>query len=218
MVIMNGSRKVNLYTWHDGYFSDAIKTLMGLPLYLFNAAKHSAEYIQSLRSPDGRLPEDSNIRGTIRTNAPWFYDIMIGNRHEGYESREDVALHWKAMLPMECCDICLANWISWRHFDRWTIVPNLKWCPYPGPDIIIMAERGEYSFGTSPKCDHDDGAYLEEGMEEFTADVEKLNEGMSESAKIRLEKVNKKHFPRVVVPFDEIMIDLMWKDIQERKV
>lgn len=215
MLVTDGKESVDLYTWHDGHMSDALEMLMKLPFDLFTASKKQ--------------------KGNDIPTGPWFYDVLSKNRRQKFE---DLVDSWDAMIPLQTGVLSVANWIVWRHFNHWNVVPSKDWMSYPHDpaDITITVKRPERSRGRLY------GYELELAPEDFGKDsstelVAEQTEGMLRQMEMATEKLNKKlsqaeskitlsggkelgpngwKYPKVFVPFDHIVVDLLYQDSRDR--
>ncbi len=188
-----------LYAWSDGHTHEAVKDIMSLPFTLFersidranNSNKHIGPwYYQMFMSFATESERDSNCK---RWNE--------GEFSEKWEFLNRIHLHYAGV----------ANWITFIHFDRWTVVPNLEYCSYPNdlPDIIVDVsedeDEGEY-FIHMP-----DDETSKDILEEIAPTISELN-GQIENKQFHITVANNK----ICVPFMGITKMLMWQAIQRK--
>lgn len=154
-----------------------------MPHYIFESSKASFD--------------DDTAGGLLLDHSPFFYHV-IKDHHINFESKEQLRHLWDSVFRLKLHDVTLANWISWRHFDLWTVVPNVSWCPYPFVQILVVVKEKSYTIYPKDVFDTD-------GIKNY---IDELNQNMPEEAQITFND-NEIH-----VPFDEIIIELLWKDIK----
>jgi hypothetical protein len=198
-----------LYSWHDGHTKNALTDIISLPYTLFDYGREMSRNWHLRRK---------------HTHGPWYYDQYLGFAlspdHHNDNKRwdlENLLDTWRCSNPLTVFTAGVANWITWVHFDRWTIVPNLKHCSYPGkhPDIIVdVDEREDSLIVTVPAEAHDEHAW-EAFQPVIKSVVPELNARIpDEFDKIEVVEQKGKPFPKFVVPVMDITLGLLWKEIQ----
>lgn len=225
---MNGSRPVrpiHCYTWHDGHRMEAINDLLDLPFKIFNKQKNA-----SLRAYS--TPED--LSGVAE--GYWVYDQHMEFALSYIEEnklfqrkpwdRAHVYDNWFAMIPLQTCSLSYATWFCQTRFNRWNVVPNVKWCSYPGPDMKVYCTSGRMNGYTIEIDFEKDKEYADESEKILTDKIAALNALLPNptfdfTSRNGQEIVINCHYQlsrdentlRIVVPFDPIWCELFWKDV-----
>lgn len=222
MLVTDGTESVDLYTWHDGHAKDALKMLMQLPFDVFKASK---DYSKTVAQDKYTVP-----------SGPWFYSVMVsGSSDRKKATFDDMIDTWDSMLPLHTAVIGVANWLVWRHFGMWHVVPSKEWMAYPHApsDITITVKKPERSRGRLY------GYELELAPDNFESDNNEFSteytEGMIQLMEQTAAILNKKiqndvakitvygkkelgpngwKYPKVFVPFDHIVVDQLHQDVQ----
>jgi hypothetical protein len=202
---------VHLYAWHDGHTSQAFELMCELPFVVFYASKQMAKASRNNSHP----PIQTGVGG------PWFYDVYV-QRSTALKYHEfDILFDsFKAMIPLQTSAISVANWVVWRNFNHWHVIPTLDWASHAGdkPAITVAVndERiNDYLISVDTELNHDGFFGL---IERKVEELNKLTKHPSAKIKIRGRKTltdDKKDWilPEVYVPFDCIIIDLLHQDI-----
>lgn len=218
-------RPIHCYTWHDGHKSEAINDLLHLPINIFKkqreaSRKTSADPEDMSGVAEGYWVYNQMMEFALRS----FFEKPSPYQRRQPWTRESVYGHWQSMIPLQTCSLSYATWFCQQRFNRWNVVPNLKWCSYPGPDIKVLCTDGRLNGYTLEIPFENDTEYADETFENINEHIKSLNSLLpDETIQIgNLPTINC-HYRlardgntiRVAVPFDVIYCELFWKDVDE---
>lgn len=229
-------RPINCYTWHDGHTREAIYDLLHLPFSIFTKQRDAYRKAHS-------NPEDlSGLK-----EGYWVYDQHLGFALRAFTERPTkyrqprgpwthnyVYDNWLSLIPLQTCHLSYAGWFCQNRFNRWTIVPNKKWCSYPGPDITVVCTHGRLNGYTIEYDMGEDTEYADEVEANFIEHIAALNSHLPHETFLfededpfgrnkrpaveirchyKLTRTN--NLFHIIVPFDAIFCELLWKDIEK---
>lgn len=227
---LNGSKRVrpiHCYTWHDGHKSEAIKDLLRLPINIFKKQREASRKASNTPEDLSGIAEGYWVYNQMMEFAlRAFFTKPIQYQKRNPWTRESVYHHWDAMIPLQTCSLAYATWFCHQRFNRWNVVPNLKWCSYPGQDVNVVCTEGRLNGYTLEIPFENDAEYADETFEEISELLKTFNSLLPEAAiKIadwpeinchyRLARTG--NTLRIAVPFDVIFCELFWKDVSEAR-
>jgi len=220
---MNGKRPIrpiNCYTWHDGHREEAVADLLNLPFKIFSKQKDA--YIRA-NSTDLSRRDISGL-----AEGYWVYDqnmkFKLREAKNNLCNREDIYNDWLATIPLQTCSLAYATWFCQNRFNRWNVVPSVKWCTYPGPDVKIYCTSSRInSYTIEIVFSEEDKDYADESEIEYLEKITELNSLIpnqfftfknASSINCHYQLFRKENTIQIVVPFDSIWCELFWKDVE----
>lgn len=175
ILVKDESDELTLYAWSNGHTKTILFDLIKLPYTIFYNSR-----------------ERYRNKAHLGSN---FYEIILTAAKENKWDKAEFESVWDSMNLIEIDLVVFASWISYLHFNRWMVVPNLDYCSYPGdkPDLTIDVYDGSYNI------------LIRDEFNEFIKDVQSLivaDEHISLDGNM------------CIVDMHKILIDLMWEDIK----
>lgn len=223
MMVTDGERDVHLYAYHSGFTTKALELLLELPFIIFESSKQFYECWQHER----RMPP---------TYGPHLYSLFADTKKK--ESFEDLLDNWAAMIPLQTGVLEIANWIVWSRFNLWQVVPSKDWMAYPhdSPDITIRVHGNRivsYDLVVGAGLNMPGNQEFDTSSQEYIDQLFLTLDNAVESVNYRLSQKESKvtiygkktltndgcnwKFPRISVPFDRIVVDLLYQEFCLKK-
>lgn len=197
------SDKLNVYAWSNGQKTIAINDLLSMPHTIFKLAKLHAE--------NNLIP------------GHWFYRSFMQYANKEKYNKQSLYELWQILLPVEIHLAGIVNWFTSLHFDRWTVVPNLKYCTYPGnPDLIVelctFGEGLETNYCIIIDNEEAPGFNLKTELDDLVSNLNGLirpGEQVWGNPKIVPINDNMANQFGYMVPIEQILFELMWQEIED---
>jgi hypothetical protein len=169
MTFKSGNQEVIVYAWHDGHIDSAIKELLELPEEIVRIARRE-------KFRDGYCPFNTRL---------W----ILPNKTEE-QFRDEMK---QILYGISNDTISYAGFFCSLHFNRWFVVPNESYVPYPGNNVTITIGKEGYRIE----------------IHEYAQELSKILESRRYNSRISFESDLS-----ITVPFTEILLDELWLDYQ----
>ena len=197
-----------LHTWNDGHASQAFLDCLALPFYLIKKFEAIDGYAWVWDKCKANYYRDED-------ESPLYFFRFTPTE----QNRDEVQNWFVSMTPFHTCDMAISNWLSQIYFNRWHLIANSGWTKsyykncIKSPDVLVETSEPSRRLVTYmvslPGLEKNDPESHQKILEDAKKYIDEQNQKLSKNAQYKIIE------NKIYVPFDQIIIDLCWEQIQK---